>query len=172
MTTFTPAPSPYFFQPDIPLANNLTQIIDTTRDNKDFIPANIRGATGLLSSSVPTAKAQLVSLVLLGEAVNIFAGSNALDCSTDTDNQWQIDMDGSGFVDLVNGTNPDGQMADSDWLCQIEGGVFSFAYLFDVTDQVPNIDGFIGLRLANGKSDEDSLATTITTAFLNVLWVV
>ena len=163
------SPSPYFFQPDVPLANNLTQIIDSTLADKDFIQANTRGATGLLSS-VRTVKVVKASLVLLGGAVNIFAGANSLDCTTDTYNQWQIDMDGDGFVDLVNGTNPDGQMADSDWLCHIEGAVFSFAYLFDVTDQLTNIDGYIGLRLKDAKSDEDSLTTTISTAFLNVLW--
>jgi len=88
------------------------------------------------------------------------------------DNQWQIDMDGGGFVDLVNGSKPDGQLLDNDWRCPAEGAIFSFAYPFDVTSQITNIDGNIGLRLANGRAEQDSLKVTILTAYINVLWKV
>ena len=160
----------YFLQPTIPLGNNLTQTLTNTAANKDFIPASNQGATGLLFTD--DAKVQKVTLILLGNAVNVYAGSNALDCTTASHNQLQIAMDGGGFVDLVNGTKPDGQLLDNDWRCKAEGVIFSFAYPFDVTSQVTNIDGNIGIRLANGRAEQSSLKVTILTAVLNVLWKV
>lgn len=158
----------YFQQLELPLGNNLTQTLTNTAANKDFIAASTQGATGLEFSD--DTKVRKVTLVLLGNAVNTYAGTNALDCTTATHNQWQIDMDGGGFVDLVNGSKTDGQMLDNDWRCPVEGVIHSFAYPFDVTSQVTTITGDIGLRLAMGRAEQDSLKVTIVTAFLNVLW--
>ena len=160
----------YFQQLELPLGNNLTQTLTNTAANKDFISAGSQGATGLEFSDDNMVRK--VTLVLLGNAVNTYAGTNALDCTTATHNQWQIDLDGGGFVDLVNGSKPDGQMLDNDWRCPVEGVIHSFAYPFDVTAQVTTITGDIGLRLANGRAEQDSLKVTIVTAFLNVLWKV
>ena len=160
----------YFQQLELPLGNNLTVTLTNTAADKDFITASTQSATGLEFSD--DNMVQKVTLVLLGNAVNTYAGTNALDCTTATHNQWQIDMDGGGFVDLVNGSKTDGQMFDNDWRCPTEGGIHSFAYPFDVTSQITNIDGNIGLRLANGRAEQDALKVTIVTAFLNVLWKV
>lgn len=160
----------YLLQLELPLGNNLTKTLTNTAANKDFIAAGAQGVTGLLFSD--DNKVEKAILVLLGNAVNTYAGSNALDCTTAAHNQWQIDMGGGGFVDLVNGSKTDGQMLDNDWRCPVEGGIHSFAYPFDVTAQVTTIAGDIGLRLAMGRAEQDSLKVTIVTAFLNVLWKV
>ena len=162
----------YLYQPKLSIGNNLTQSLTNAAANKDFIPASTQGVNPDSLFSTDDNKAEKVTLVLIGNAVNLYAGTNALDCTTASHNQLQIDMDGGGFTDLVNGTKPDGQLLDNDWRCQVEGVIFSFAYPFDVTSQVTNIDGDIGLRLANGRSEQDSLKVTILSALLNVLWKV
>lgn len=163
------------YQSSIPLGNNLTQTLDNIEADKDFIAANTRAATGLLYTD--DSKVKKVFLAILGNAVNTYSGANALGCMPPlpyayanaiecTTNKWQIDLDGGGFIDL----NPDGQMLDNDWRCPIEGAIHSFAYVFDVTSQITNIDGKIGIRLANGKAKQASLVVTIVTAYLNILW--
>lgn len=156
---------------EFPLGMNLTQTLNNTAANKDFIAANVRGAQGIDNIGINDESVKKVFLILLGISVNSYGGSNALDCTTATHNQWQIDLDNGGFVDLVNGSNADGQMIDNDWLSPTEGGIPSFALEFDVTSQITNIDGKIGVRLANGRAEQASLVITIS-AFLKVLWKV
>ena len=153
----------------VPIGMNLTQTLNNTAANKDFLAANGRGASGLLYTQ--DTKVKKVYLILLGVAVNSYAGNNALDCTTATHNQLQIDLDNAGFADLVNGSSTDGQLLDNDWRCPTEGGIHTFALEFDVTSQITNIDGKIGVRLANGRAEQASLVVTIS-AFLKVLWKV
>lgn len=170
MAIITSISEGYLYQPNLSIGNNLTQTLTNTAANKDFIAASTQGATGLKFTDDNLV--QKVTLILLGNAVNTYAGTNALDCTTATHNQLQLDLDGGGFTDLVNGSKTDGQLLDNDWRCKVEGAIFSFAYPFDVTSQITNIDGNIGLRLANGRSEQSSLKVTILTAYLNVLWKV
>jgi len=156
-----------YFEQNVPLGMNLTQTLNNTAGDKDFIAANTRGASGLISTD--DSKVQKIFLVILGVAVNTYAGSNAIDCTTAAHNQFQIDLDNGGFADLVNGANPDGQLLDNDWLCPVEGAIHTFAFQFDVTSQITNIDGKIGIRLENGRSEQASLVVTIS-AYLKILW--
>ena len=152
-----------------PIGMNLTQTLNNTAANKDFLAANARGVSGLLYTQ--DTKVEKVFLILLGVAVNSYDGNNALDCTTATHNQLQVDLDNAGFTDLVNGVSADGQLLDNDWRCPTEGGIHTFAMEFDVTSQITNIDGKIGVRLANGRAEQASLVVTIS-AFLKVLWKV
>lgn len=158
----------YFYQPNLSLGSNLIQTLTNTAANKDFLAANTDGITGLLFTD--DNKVEKVTLVILGNVVNTYAGTNALDCNIAAHNQLQIDLDNGGFTDLVNSSKPDGQLLDNDWRCPTEGGIFSFAYIFDITSKITNIDGKIGIRLANGRSEQNSLKVTILSAYINVLW--
>ena len=151
----------------VPIGMNLTQTLNNTAANKDFLAANARGASGLLYTQ--DNKVEKAFLILLGVAVNAYAGNNALDCTTGAHNQLQVDLDNAGFADLVNGASADGQLLDNDWRCPTEGGIHAFALEFDVTSQITNIDGKIGIRLANGRAEQASLVVTIS-AWLKVLW--
>ena len=152
-----------------PIGMNLTQTLNNTVANKDFLAANARSASGLLYTN--DNKVEKVFLIVLGTVENVYTDSNALDCTTATHNQWQIDLDNGGFVDLVNGSNADGQMLDNDWRCSVKGDNFPIVLEFDVTSQITNIDGKIGIRLANGRAEQTSLIVTIS-AFLKILWQV
>lgn len=158
-----------YLEQTVPLGINLTQTLNNTAANKDFLAANARGAQGLLFSD--DTKVKKVFLILLGVAVNSYAGNNALDCTTAAHNQLQVDLDNAGFADLMNGASADGQLLDNDWRCPTEGGIHAFALEFDVTSQITNIDGKIGVRLANGRAEQASLVVTIS-AFLKVVWKV
>jgi len=156
-----------YFEQTVPLGINLSQTLNNTAGNKVFITADTRGAQGLVSTD--DTKVEKVMLLITGIATNTYAGSNALDCSTATHNQWQIALGAGSWSDLVNGSNPDGQMNDDDWRCKVEGAAVSFSMMFDVTSQITDIDGNIGLQLENGRAEQDSLIVTIS-AFLKVLY--
>ena len=156
-----------YFEQLVPVAMNCTKQITDSPSNKDFIASNTRSAQGLLWSY--DSFVQKVFLHVLGVAVNTYAGSNALDCTTASHNQWQINLNGGSYSDLVNGTNPDGQMLDDDWRCPVEGATHSFHLMFDITSQLTDIDGNIGLRLQNAKAEQSSLYVTVYV-FLRILW--
>lgn len=157
-----------YYETIVPLAMNSLQTLTNTQADKAFIASNTRGATGLISTD--DAKVQKVFLHLVGVATNTFAGENALDCTTGTHNQWQINLDGGSYTDLVNGASADGQMLDDDWKTYAQGGTQPFHLMFDVTNQITNIDGLIGLTLQNGRSEQSSLNVSLN-AFLRVLWL-
>ena len=163
----TPATS--YFEQVIPLAVNVTKELTGTAADKDFIASNSRNATGFVSTS--DAKIKKVFLHLCGVAVNTYAGANGLDCTTATHNQWQINLGGGSYSDLKNGANADGQMLDNDWRCPVEGDIFSFHLMFDVTAQITDIDGAIGIRLQNGRSQQSSLYVT-ASMFLAIVWFI
>ena len=156
-----------YFEQNVPLGINLTKTITNSSNNLEFIAWGTRGASGLISTD--DTKVQKVFLVILGTVANTYAGSNALDCIIPSYNQWQVDLDMGGWTDLMNGSNPDGQMLDNDWRCPTEGGIQTFAFQFDVTSKITNIDGNIGLLLASSYAEQVSLIVTLS-AFLKILW--
>ena len=156
-----------YFEQLVPLAVNVTKELTPVAGDKDFIANNARAASGLISTD--DSKVQKVFLHIVGVAVNDYAGANAIDCTTSTHNQWQINLDGGAYSDLVNGVNADGQMLDNDWLCPVEGDIHAFHLMFDVTSQYTTIAGKPGVRLKDGKSQQSSLHVTIS-AFVAILW--
>ena len=156
-----------YFEQNIPLVVNSTQTLNNTEGDKPFIASDTRGAQGLISTDDD--KVQKVFLCIVGLAVNNFVGSNDLDCTNAVHNQWQINLNGGSYSDLDNSSNLDGQMLDDDWLCHVEGANFGYSLMFDVTSQITDIDGNIGLQLKDGKSEAASFVVTLS-AYLKVLW--
>jgi len=154
------------FEQVVPIKMNCLQSLTNAAADKDFIGDNLIEAVGL--ASLDDAKVQQVFLLLIGRAVNSYAGVNALDCTTATHNQWQINLDGGAYTDLANFT-VDGQMLDNDWLCPVEGAIHPFTFMWEVGAQVTNIDGKIGVRLQNGRSEQDALVVTVDV-YLRILW--
>lgn len=164
-------PTTSYFEQTVPIKMNCTQTITATKGDKVFIAAGATGASGLIS--IDDAKVQKVMLLIIGRAVNSYAGTNALDCSaadgTPADNnQWQMDLDSGGFADLTNEA-ADGQMLDNDWRCPVEGPSHPFTLMFDVDTEITNIDGKIGVQLKDARSEQDSLIVTIDV-YLKILW--
>lgn len=151
----------------VPLGVNLVEEITPAEADIDPIPTNSRGVSGLYSTN--DNKVQKIILHIVGIAINTHAGSNALDCTTATHNQWRINLNNGSWADLVNGVNADGQMNDNDWRCPLEGVIHAFHIAFDVTSQITDIDGKIGLRLQNAKSEQSSLWVAMS-AFLRVVY--
>lgn len=153
-----------------PIINNAegSALIGTTHADVTLIASNTQAATGLRSSI--DALVQKVQLVIIGVAENQYAGINYLDCTLATDNQWQMNLDGGSYSDLQNGSKADGQMADLDWHCQVEGAQAGFVFTFDITSLMTNIDGNIGLKLANARAKQASLKITLQLVALKVLW--
>lgn len=144
-----------------PVIMNREQTLTTVAGNKDFIASNsVNGIpTGLLSVSINDLESAM--LLLIGRVVNSYDGENYLDCSTVTDNQWQINVDDGDYVDLQNGAKADGQMQDTDWECYVEGVVHPFTFMFDITSLVTGPTNRFGIRLQNGRSIQDSLIITL-----------
>jgi len=159
-----------YFEQTVPIATNLTKTLDNTAADKIFLAANVRGGQGL---AFPTEESKMLKafILILGDVENTFDGSNALDCTTEEHNQWQWDLNNGGFVDLVNGTHPDGQMLDDDWRCASKGAARSFAYEFGITSLLTDLDGKIGIKLQNGRAEQDGLNVTIHV-YLKILWKV
>jgi len=155
-----------YFEQNLGILMNSTQTLTNVAGDKDFIATNTTGASGLISTV--DAKVQRVMLVIIGLAVNTYDGDNALDCTTAAHNQWKMNLDGGAWTDLTN-EEADGQMLDNDWLCLGKGAVHPFVFEFNVTAQVTNIDGKIGLRLENGRAEQDGLKVTLAS-FLKVLY--
>lgn len=155
-----------YFEQTVPIKMNCTQTINATNADKDFIASNLTGASGLISTV--DAKVQKAFLLIIGRTVNTYAGTNALDCTTATWNQWQMNLDGGAYIDLTN-EEADGQMLDDDWRCPVEGTIHPFRLMFDITTELTNIDGKIGVRLTGAQAEQISLITTIDV-FLKVLW--
>ena len=152
-----------YFEQIVPLLNNKLLTITTVPADKDFIPPDTFGADGLISTD--DTKVQRISLVVMGTASNLYAGPNALNCSEVAYNEWQAVLDDGDYFDL----EPQGQMHTNDWSVESTGAIHTFVFVFNVTDQITNIDGNIGLTIRNACSVHDSLKTTVS-AFLKVLW--
>mgnify|MGYP001102071197 CR=1 FL=1 len=156
-----------YFEQVVPVALNLTKELNNTAADKVFLAANARGGQGLaFTQEVKMVKA---FLIILGDVENTYDGENGIDCTTATHNQWQWDLNNGGFADLANGANADGQMLDNDWRCASKGAARSFAYQFDITSALTDVDGNIGIKLANGRAEQDGLNVTIH-AYLKIVW--
>jgi hypothetical protein len=155
-----------YFEQTCMLKMNSTQTLNNTAADKDFIASNATGAVNLISTD--DSKVQRVTLIIIGRAVNSYAGNNALDCTTASHNQWRVNLDGGAYSDLSN-EEADGQMLDNDWQAIGQGAIHPFTFGFDVTAQVTNIDGKIGVRLENGRSEQASFIVTCDI-FLKILW--
>lgn len=107
-------------------------------------------------------------LLIIGRAVNTFGGTNHLDCTTPTHNQWMINIDGAGYVDLQNGAKADGQMVDGDWRCEA-GGIHPFTFMFDITALLTAVNNSIALRLEMARSLQNNLIVTIDV-YMKVVW--
>jgi hypothetical protein len=146
------------------LDENIKLTLNNTAANKDFTATNTLACTGLPT----TVDANIVKtqLLITFKVENTYAGSNCLDCSTATHNQWQLDLDNAGYADLVNGAKTTGQMLDGQWHIGAQYGIFSDFLIFDTTTQITNIDGKLGVRLANGRSKQASLNVTVSMYLL------
>lgn len=150
----------------VPIKMNCTQSLNNTAANKDFIGSNLTGAVGLVSTD--DTLVDKVFLLIIGRANNSYDGDNELDCATAAHNQWRTNLDGGAYSDLVN-EEADGQMLDGDWESLGKGIIHPFTFMFDITSQLTNIDGKIGVRLENGRSDQANLVV-ICDIYLRVLW--
>lgn len=151
----------------VPVQMNCTQTLTNVAADKDFLASNVRSASGLISTD--NTKVQKVFLLIIGRAVNTFDGDNALDCTTAAHNQWRQNLDGGGYQDLLN-EGPDGQMLDNDWRCHGKGIIHPFTLMFNASLLMDNnIDGKIGLRLENGRAEQDGLIVTCDI-YLRILW--
>lgn len=156
-----------YFEQVCPLAMNSSFEITPVAADKDFVADDSRKAEGLISDVDVEAAKKFLHIV--GTAVNTYSYANGLDCTTATHNQWMMNLDGGAYADLVNGANADGQMLHNDWRTPLEGSIVSFHSMFDITDQLTNVDGNIGVRLQNAKSLQSSLYVT-AYIFVRVLY--
>lgn len=152
-------PAVIYSRQTLPIAMNCAKkTINNTQTDTDFIASNTTGAKGLLN--IDDTKVGKIFLMLVARVENVYAGQNYLDCSTATDNQWQINLDGGGYSDLVN-EEADGQMLDGDWNMYSQYQQIAVSYLFECTSQITNIDGKIGIRLANARAKQASMNITL-----------
>lgn len=156
-----------YLEQTVPIMMNSLQTLTNAQANKDFIATNTRGGQGLISTV--DAKMQKAFLLIIGRVVNVFAGTNALDSTTAAHNQWMANLDGGAYSDLVNGAFADGQMLDNDWRCNVDGAIHPFTLMFNITTLLTNVDGNIGVRLENGRSEQTSLIVTCDI-YLKVVW--
>ena len=170
-TEIAAIPLESYFEQTVPIHMNAPLVVangtlDNVAADKVFVAANTTAASGLISTD--DAKVQKVFLLIIGRAVNTYAGANALDCTTATHNQWQMSLDAGAFADLGN-EDDDGQMLDTNWQCPVEGAIHPFTFMFDVTTELTNIDGKIGVQLKDARSEQESLIVTIDV-YLKILW--
>lgn len=157
-----------YFEQVCPIIMNKTFELTPVADDKDFtVFGDGRKAEGLVS--VVDAEALKKFIHIVGTATNTYAYANGLDCTDAAHNQWQINIDNGAYSDLVNGSNADGQMLDNDWRTPLEGSIVSFHLMFDITDQLSNIDGILGIKLKDAKSLQSSLYVT-AYIFLRTLY--
>jgi len=156
-----------YFEQVCPLAMNSTFELTPVAGDKDFVADDSRKPEGLISDTDIEAVKKFLHIV--GTAVNTYSYANGLDCTNAAHNQWMMNMDGGAYSDLVNGSDADGQMIHNDWRTPLEGSVVSFHLMFDITDQLTNVDGNIGVRFQNAKSLQSSLYVT-AYIFVRVLY--
>lgn len=160
-----------YFEQLVPLQMNAPLVvgngtINNTAATKVFVVTNSIAAKGMISTT--DASVQKVFLVIIGRAVNTYAGANALDCTTAAHNQWQMSLAAGAFADVANNA-ADGQMLDNNWQIPVEGGIHPFTFMWDVTAALTDIDGNIGVQLLNGRSEQASMIITIDV-YLRILW--
>ena len=155
-----------YLEQTVPIKMNCLVTMTDMGATEYFIASNATGASGLISTD--DTKVQKVFLLIIGRAVNTFDGNNGLACMAGTENQWQINLDGGAWSDLAN-EEADGQMVDDSWRCYSLGIIHPFTFMFDVTSQITNIDGKIGVRMEEADTIEDFLRVTCDI-YLKIVW--
>lgn len=149
------------------LANNCLQNITTVVADKDFVASNSVALSGILSTFVH-ANMKEAKLLLVGHVINKFAGVNQIDCTNPAHNQWQMNINGGSYSDLI----PDGQMNDADWVIPIEGGGVGFSFIFDITSEFGNIvTDKIGIKLENGIVSQNSMDVVLDVVAIRLMWL-
>ena len=162
-----------YLEQTVPIVMNVEQTLASIAADADFIASNsvIGIPVGLIDADFDNIAK--VFLLIIGRAVNTFAGQNNLDCTVVSDNQWQWNIDGGIYHDLVNmtaaGTKSDGQMLDTDWECVVQGAVHPFTFMFNMTDLLTALNNRIGLRLQNARSRQNNLVVTLDV-YLKIVW--
>ena len=158
-----------YLEQTVPIVMNVPRSLTTVATPALFIASNQPAGepTGLIPADV--ANLERIFLLIIGRAVNTFAGQNNLDCTVATDNQWQMNVDGGAYADLQNDTKADGQMLDTDWECMVQGVVHPFTLMFDITGSLTSLTSRIGLMLNNARSRQNNLVVTVDV-YLKVVW--
>ncbi|GAH96016.1 unnamed protein product [marine sediment metagenome] len=158
-----------YLEQTVPIRMNCEGTLTNVATDVDFITtvATIPAAVGLIDADFDNLAK--VFLLIIGRAVNTFAGVNNLDCTNPLHNQWMMNVNGRVHADLQNAAKADGQMLDTDWECRVEGAIHPFTFMFDITDRLAALDDAIGVRLTGGMARENNLIVTIDV-YLKVVW--
>ncbi len=158
-----------YLEQTVPVRMNCEATITSVVGNPVFITpvVGVPAAVGLIDADFDNlAKA---FLLIIGRAVNTFAGVNNLDCTNPLHNQWMMSVDAGAYIDLQNAAKADGQMLDTDWECRVEGAIHPFTFMFDITNRLTALDHAIGLAISNALSRQDSLVVTLDV-YMKVVW--
>jgi len=158
-----------YLEQTVPVRMNCEGTITSVVGNPVFVTpvVGVPAAVGLIDANFSNlAKA---FLLIIGRAVNTFAGANNLDCTNPLHNQWMMSVGAGAYIDLQNAAKADGQMLDTDWECRVEGAIHPFTFMFDITDRLTAVDNAIGLAISNALSRQDSLIVTLDV-YLKVVW--
>jgi len=168
VTRMTPSAAVYFEQ-TVPIVVSSRGTLTTVATPAIFLSSNspFGVPVGLIPASITSLERAF--LLIIGRAVNTFAGQNNLDCTVPTDNQWQMNVDGGAYVDLENDGKADGQMLDTDWECMVQGVVHPFTLMYNITGSLTSLTNRIGLMLQNSRSRQNNLVVTVDI-YLKVVW--
>ena len=158
-----------YLEQTVPVRMNCEATITSVVGNPVFITpvVGVPAAVGLIDADFDNlAKA---FLLIIGRAVNTFAGVNNLDCTNPLHNQWMMSVDAGAYIDLQNAAKADGQMLDTDWECRVEGAIHPFTFMFDITNRLTALDHAIGLAISNALSRQDSVVVTLDV-YMKVVW--
>ena len=158
-----------YLEQTVPIQMNCEQTISSVVANPIFITpvVGVPAAVGLIDADFDNLARAF--LLIIGRAVNTFAGVNNLDCTNPLFNQWMMRVGAGGYVDLENNSKADGQMLDTDWECQALGVIHPFTFMFDITDKLTAVDNAIGITISNALARQNSLIVTIDV-YMKVIW--
>lgn len=162
-----------YLEQTIPIVMNREQTLTTVATDADFIPTN--SINGIMVDLIDADFANIsrVSLLIIGRAVNTFAGQNNLNCAIAANNQWQWNINGGTYRDLTNmsaeGSKHDGQMLDTDWECMVQGAIHPFTFMFNMSGLLGALDDRVGLRLENARSRQNNLIVTVDV-YMKIVW--
>ncbi len=156
-----------YLEQTVPVQMNRERTLTTLVGDATFITPAVAAAVGLIDADFTNLVKAF--LLIIGRAVNTFAGQNNLDCTTATHNQWMMSVGAGAYADLQNGAKADGQMLDTDWECMALGVIHPFTLMFDITDRLTALNDTLGVRLAQARSRQDSMIVTIDV-YMKVVW--
>jgi len=164
-----------YLEQTVPLAMNRVQTLTTVAADREFIAPD-DAINGVIPGLIDAEFANLAKafLLVIGRAVNTFAGQNYLDCSVANNNHWYTYMGGPGgtlWHLLSNNNKLDGVMNDRDWLCEAQGVIHPFTLMYDLSSpmQLNALSNLVGVILARGRSIQDSLIVTVDL-YLKLVW--